>query len=60
MELLNRYPTISATELDHLKSTDLIEHQIHIIPGARPVYRPGNKRFAQPKLNSSKKRSSDS
>ena len=50
MELLSRYPTVFATELNHLESTDLIEHQIRVRPGARPVYRPGNKRFAQPEL----------
>ena len=50
MELLHRHPTVFATELDHLESTDLIEHQIRVKPDVRPVYRPGNKRFAQPEL----------
>ena len=46
MELLNRYPTTFATELDHLESTDLIGHQVHVKPGAKPVYQLGNKGFA--------------
>lgn len=50
-ELLNRHPTVLATKLDHLESTDLVEHQIRVRPSARPVYWPENKRFAQSELN---------
>ena len=34
--------------LDNLESADLVEHQIRVTPGARPVYRARSKRFAQP------------
>ena len=30
--------------------TTIIEHHIRLKPGAKPVYRPGFKRFSQPKL----------
>ena len=30
--------------------TDIIEHHIRLKPDARPVYRPGFKRFSQPEL----------
>ena len=39
-----------ALTLNDVGRTTIIEHHIRLKPNARPVYRPGFKRFSQPKL----------
>ena len=39
-----------ALSLNDVGRTTIIEHHIRLKPGARPVYRPGFKRFSQPEL----------
>ena len=37
-------------KLGDVGRTTIIEHHIRLKPGAKPVYRPGFKRFSQPEL----------
>ena len=48
--LLYKYRECFATSLTDMGRTKLLEHQIQVAEGTRPVYRPGLKRFSQPEL----------
>ena len=49
-DLLMKYRKCFATTLEDVGRTTLLKHQIRLKPDARPVYRPGFKRFSQPEL----------
>lgn len=48
--LLHRYRGCFATSLTDVERTKVLEHQVRVPEGTRPVYRQGMKRFRQPEL----------
>ena len=49
-QMLMSHSQCFALSLNDVGRTTIIEHHIRLKPGARPVYRPGFKRFSQPEL----------
>ena len=49
-QMLMSHSRCFAQTLSDVGRTDIIEHHIRLKPDARPVYRPGFKRFSQPEL----------
>ncbi len=49
-ELLWEFRELFAKDLSELGHTDLVEHEIHLKPDARPYYYPGTRRFAPVEL----------